>query len=66
MSPVEKEIVRRKIAVIIDNLNALKKIKGITLEEYDRDIHSIVLEAVSLAEDLYPRYIKEVDDYLSA
>ena len=140
MSPVEKEIVRRKIAVIIDNLNALKKIKEITLEEYDRDIfkrkaterllqelieaaidinthliiqtgnrtpddyyesfiragelkiismelanslapsaglrnrlvheydslnHSIVLEAVSLAEDLYPRYIKEVEDYLS-
>ena len=141
MSPVEKEIIRRKIAVIIENLNALEAVKDITIEEYRNDIykrkaterllqelieaaidinthmivqtgnrvpddyfesfikagefniiakdlaeklapsaglrnrlvheydlldHSIILEAVNMAEDLYPRYIKAIEDHLLA
>ncbi|MGR3219790.1 MAG: type VII toxin-antitoxin system HepT family RNase toxin [Candidatus Anammoxibacter sp.] len=39
MSPLEKEIIRRKIAVIIENLNLLKPIQGMTQEEYIDDIY---------------------------
>ncbi len=34
------------------------------VHEYDRLEHSMVLKAVKMAEDLYPIYIKEVNDYL--
>ena len=139
MSPVEKEVIRRKIAVFIENLKALEAVKDITIEEYRDDIykrkaterllqelieaaidinthiivqtgnsvpddyfesfikageyniipkniagklapsaglrnrlvheydlldHSRILEAVKIAEDLYPRYIKAIEDYL--
>jgi len=140
MSPVEREVVRRKIAVIIENLNALKTVKEMSIEEYKSDIfkrkasermlqelidaavdinthlivqagnpvpddyyesfiktgelkiispelasslapsaglrnrlvheydaldHSIVLKAVSLAENLYPRYIRSIENYIT-
>jgi uncharacterized protein YutE (UPF0331/DUF86 family) len=140
MSPVEKDIIRRKLAVIIENLKALEPIKGMSKADYVEDIykrkaterllqelieaaidinthiivqtgnpapddyyesfikvgelkvlgsnlaerlapsaglrnrlvheydllkHSLVLDAVKMAEDLYPEYIKEIDDYLS-
>ncbi len=139
MSPIEKDIIRRKMAVIVENLKALETIKEINIEEYKDDIfrrkaterllqelieaaidinthlivqtgkrvpddyfesfvkageynivpkdlavklapsaglrnrlvheydvleHSIVLEAVNTAEDLYPKYIKAIEDYL--
>ena len=139
MSPVEKEVIRRKIAVIIENLKALEAVKDITIEEYRDDIykrkaterllqelieaaidinthiivqtgnrvpddyfesfikageyniipkniaeklapsaglrnrlvheydlldHFRILEAVKIAEDLYPSYIKAIEDYL--
>lgn len=139
MSPVEKEVIRRKITVIIENLKALEAVKDITIEEYRDDIykrkaterllqelieaaidinthiivqkgnrvpddyfesfikageydiipkniaeklapsaglrnrlvheydlldHSRILEAVKIAEDLYPLYIKAIEDYL--
>lgn len=139
MNPVEKEIVRRKLAIIIENLKALEPIKGIRREEYIEDIykrkaterllqelieaaidinthiivetgnmvpddyyenfikagelkiisaelavklapsaglrnrlvheydlldHSLVLESVKMALELYPEYVKEIEDYL--
>lgn len=39
MSPVEAEIVRRKLAVIIENLKALDPIKDMTNEEYIADLY---------------------------
>lgn len=140
MSPVEKGIVRRKLAVIIENLKALEPIKVMSKEDYIEDIykrkaaerllqelieaaidinthiivqtgniapddyyesfmragelkiisldlaeklapsaglrnrlvheydlleHSLVLDAVRMAEELYPEYIKEIEDYIS-
>jgi len=35
------------------------------VHEYDRLEHSMVLKAVNMAEELYPRYVKEVNDYIS-
>ncbi|MGA2955521.1 MAG: DUF86 domain-containing protein [Thermodesulfobacteriota bacterium] len=35
------------------------------VHEYDRIEHSIILEAVGMAEEFYPRYVKEVSDTLS-
>jgi uncharacterized protein YutE (UPF0331/DUF86 family) len=34
------------------------------VHEYDRVEHSIVLKAVGMAEELYPKYIKEISDYI--
>lgn len=39
MSPVEKGIVRRKLAVIIENLKALEPIKVMSKEDYIEDIY---------------------------
>ncbi len=34
------------------------------VHEYDRVEHSIVLKAVGMAEEFYPKYIKEISDYI--
>jgi uncharacterized protein YutE (UPF0331/DUF86 family) len=140
MSPLEKEIIRRKLAVIIENLKALEPIAAMTREEYIVDFykrkaterllqelieaaidintrilvqagntvpddyyesfvktgelkiisqdlagklapsaglrnrlvheydlleHSLVLDAVRMAQDMYSQYVKEIDGYLS-
>jgi len=139
MSPVEIEIIRRKLAVIVENLKALEPVEDMTHEQYIRDIykrkaterllqelieaaidintyvivqtghaapddyyesflkmgelkiisfdlanklapsaglrnrlvheynqleHSLVLDAVKMAEELYSRYVKEINDYV--
>jgi len=140
LSPLEKEIVRRKLAVIAENLSALKTIENMSPEEYVKGVlkrkaterllqelieaavdinthiivqtgntvpdgyfesfimagekgiisadlaeklapsaglrnrlvheydlldHSLVLEAVKMAEKLYPKYIKEIETFIS-
>jgi uncharacterized protein YutE (UPF0331/DUF86 family) len=140
MSPLEEEIIRKKVAVMIENLRALEPIMNMTPEEYieevykrkaterllqelieaaidvntglivqtgntipddyyesfikvgelkiislelaeklapsaglrnrlvheyDRLEHSIVLDAVRMAENLYPQYVKQIEDYIS-
>lgn len=140
MSPIDKEIIRRKLAVIVENLNALEPIKDMTKEKYIEDVykrkaterllqeliesaidinthiivqtgniapadyyesfikvgelkiisadlaeklapsaglrnrlvheydileHSLVLDAVRIAEDLFPQYVKGIEDYIS-
>lgn len=35
------------------------------VHEYDLLEHSLVLESVRLAEELYPEYVKEIEDYLA-
>jgi uncharacterized protein YutE (UPF0331/DUF86 family) len=140
MNPLEKEIIRRKLAVIIENLKALEPIAAMTREEYIEDFykrkaterllqelieaaidinthilvqagntvpddyyesfvktgelkiisqdlagklapsaglrnrlvheydlleHSLVLDAVRMAQDMYSQYVKEIDGYLS-
>ncbi len=39
MTPVEKEVVRRKLAIIIENLKTLEPIKAMTLKQYANDIY---------------------------
>ncbi len=140
MSPLDNEVIIRKLAVIVENLDALKIISGMTREEYIADIykrkaaerllqelieaaidinthilvqtgniapddyyesfieagrhkiisatfaeklapsaglrnrlvheydlleHSMVLEAVKMAQDLYPEYVKQIESYLA-
>ena len=140
MSPIEAEIVRRKLAIMIENLKTLEPIKGMDeddylqdlfkrkaterllqelveaaidinvhmivatghtvpgdyyesfiragelkiisldlaqkpapsaglrsrlVHEYDRLEHSMVLKTVNMAEELFPQYIKAINDYLS-
>lgn len=139
MSPIEKEIIRRKLLVIAENLKALEPITNMTREGYVGDVykrkaterllqelieaaidinshlivqtghatpddyyesfikagelsiisadlaeklapsaglrnrlvheydlldHSLVLEAVKMAEELYPKYIKEIETFI--
>src|SRR3989337_310143 len=141
MSPIEVEIIRRKLTIIAENLMALKPIETITKEEYLKDVykrkaterllqelieaaidinthiivqtgskvpddyyesfikmgelkiisvelaerlapsaglrnrlvheydlleHSIVFNAVKMAEKLYPAYVKEIENFLSS
>lgn len=73
MTLVEKEIIRRKLAVIVENLKTLAEklapsagLRNRLVHEYDLIEHSMVLKAVIMAEELYPEYIKEIEDYLSA
>ncbi len=35
------------------------------VHEYDLLNYAMVLEAVRKAEELYPQYVKEIEDYLS-
>jgi uncharacterized protein YutE (UPF0331/DUF86 family) len=35
------------------------------VHEYDRIEHAMILKAVRMAEELYPQYIKEINDYIS-
>lgn len=140
MSPLDKEIIRRKLAVILENLDALRPIKDMSKDEYAADVykrkaterllqelieaaidinthviiqegnkapddyfesfiksgefkiisielaeklapsaglgnrlvheydlldHSMVLEAVKTVQELYPLYVREVEDYIS-
>ena len=140
MSPVEVEIVKRKLAIIVENLKALEPIKSMKRDQYGKDLfkrkaterllqelieaaidinthiivetgnaapddyyesfikvgelniippdlaeklapsaglrnrlvheydsldHAIVLDAVKTAEELYPRYMREIEDYIS-
>jgi uncharacterized protein YutE (UPF0331/DUF86 family) len=140
VSPVDKEIIRRKVATIIENLEVIEPIKNMKIDEYIEDVyrrkaterllqelieaaidinthiivqtgntapddyyesfiklgklkiisadlaeklapsaglrnrlvheydlleHSMVLEAVRTAEELYPEYVKEIEDYIS-
>ena len=140
MSPTDREIIRRKLAVIVENINALEPVKKMTREEYSEDIykrkaaerllqelieaaidinthiivqtggivpddyygsfikagelkiisanlaeklapsaglrnrlvheydlldHSLVLEAVRMAVELYPEYVREIEGYIS-
>lgn len=39
MSPLEKEIIRRKLSVIIENLKALEPIASMSMEEYIGDFY---------------------------
>jgi uncharacterized protein YutE (UPF0331/DUF86 family) len=36
------------------------------VHEYDRLEHSMVLDAVKLAEDLYAEYVRQIEEYLSS
>jgi uncharacterized protein YutE (UPF0331/DUF86 family) len=140
VSPVEKEVIRRKLAVITENLKALEPIRGMPAKEYFDNVykrkaaerllqelieaaidinthvivqtggaapddyyesfiraaefkiispelaeklapsaglrnrlvheydfldHAMVLDAVSIVEELFPYYVKEVEDYIS-
>lgn len=141
MSPLEKEVIRRKLAVIAENLNALASIRGMKTQEYVAELykrkaterllqelieaaadvnthiivgtgnrapddyyesfvrmgelrilpvelarrlapsaglrnrlvheydvldHSIVLDAAKMAGDLYPEYVRRIEDFLAA
>jgi uncharacterized protein YutE (UPF0331/DUF86 family) len=140
VSPLEKEVISRKLAVITENLKALEPIRGMPVKEYIDNVfkrkaterllqelieaaidinihiivqtggtvpddyyesfikagefkiisldlaeklassaglrnrlvheydlleHSIVLESVSIVESLYPKYVKEIKDFIS-
>ncbi|MBI3014983.1 MAG: DUF86 domain-containing protein [Candidatus Tectomicrobia bacterium] len=38
MTPIEAEVIRRKLGIITENLRALQPVKSLSLEEYRRDL----------------------------
>ncbi len=74
MSPVDKEIIRRKLSIIIENLRALEPIMNMTKEEYIKDIYKkkaterLLQELIEAAIDVNTHIIVETgnaapDDY---
>ena len=74
MSPIEVEIIRRKLAIITENLAALKPIETIAEEEYIRDIYKrkaterLLQELIEAAIDINSHIIVQTgntapDDY---
>jgi len=74
MSPIEVEIVRRKLAVIIENLKTLEPIKGMNTDEYLQDLYKrkaterLLQELIEAAIDINIHMIVETghtvpDDY---
>ena len=74
MSPIEKEIIRRKLCIIAENLKALEPIKNMTREEYIRDVYKrkaterLLQELIEAAIDINSHLIVQTgnappDDY---
>jgi uncharacterized protein YutE (UPF0331/DUF86 family) len=74
MSPLDVEIIQRKLAVILENLKALEAIQGMKKEEYIRDIYRrkaterLLQELIEAAIDINTHTIVETghtapDDY---
>lgn len=74
MSPIEKEIIIRKLAVIAENLKALEPIKGMAKEGYINDIYKrkaterLLQELIEAAIDINTHIIVQTghtvpDDY---
>lgn len=74
MSPLEKEIIKRKLAVIIENLKALEPIKDMNRTQYADDIYKrkaterLLQELIEVAIDINTHIITQTgnlvpDDY---
>lgn len=74
MSPIEVEIIKRKLSVIIENLKALKTIRNMRRNEYERDLFKrkaterLLQELIEAAIDINTHIIVETrnpvpDDY---
>jgi uncharacterized protein YutE (UPF0331/DUF86 family) len=74
VSPIEKEIIRRKLFVIAENLKALEPIKNMTREEYIRDVYKrkaterLLQELIEASIDINSHLIVQIgnaapDDY---
>lgn len=65
MTPVEKEIVRRKLAIIIENLKVLEPIKEMKRKEYIEDVYKrkaterLLQELIEAAIDINTHIIVE-------
>ena len=74
MTPVETEIIRRKLAVIIENIKALEPIKGLARDDYIEDLYKrkaterLLQELIEAAIDINTHIIVQTghtapDDY---
>lgn len=74
MSPLDREIIRRKLAVIAENLNVLKPISGMKKVEYLKDVYKrkaterLLQELIEAAIDINTHIIVQTghtvpDDY---
>ncbi len=77
MSPIEIEVVRRKLAIIAENLAALKPIETMTKEEYLKDVYKrkaterLLQELIEAAIDINTHIIVQTghvapDDYFES
>jgi len=66
MSPVDRDVVKRKLAVIAGNLDALQRIPGLRRDEYEKDVflkkgtERLIQELIEAAIDINTHLIVEL------
>jgi len=61
MTPIDKEIIRKRLSIIIDNLKALQGIKEMSLKEYEGDSKELSQKLAPCA-GLRNRLVHEYDE----
>ena len=74
MTPVDPSVLRRKLAVITANLQALEPVAAMPLKRYRADLFTrkgterllqeLIEAAIMKAQDLFPRYVAAVERHL--
>ncbi len=73
MTPSDPSVLRRKLAIIVENLKALEPVAAMApsaglrnrlVHEYDAIVDAIVLDAVRKAQSLFPQYVAAIERYL--
>lgn len=68
MTPIEESIIRRKLAIIIENLKALEPIRSVSREEYANDIYKrkaterLLQELIEAAIDINTHILVQADN----
>lgn len=71
MTPTDPAVLRRKLAMIVGNLQALNRIASWPLARYQEDLFARkaterLLQELIKAQELYPKYVAALEAYLRA
>ncbi len=64
MTQADPAVLRRKLTVIVENLQTSAGLRNRLVHEYEAIVDALVLDAVRKAEDLFPRYVAAIEAYL--
>lgn len=64
MTPIELEIIRRKLSSINENLDLLCPLADMSYDEYDKLDDAVVFISMTKILTIYPRYVQTVAQYI--